>query len=155
MPYLNVPEQSRREATRKRIGLVWASSQWNPARSVPVEALLNALHGCGADLISLQHGPGRDRITLARPEEGDVLDTAQDMQTMDLIISVDTMTAHLAGALGLPVWVLLPFEADWRWMLKRSDSPWYPTMRLFRQTRPGDWASALEPLRATLANHFA
>jgi ADP-heptose:LPS heptosyltransferase len=69
---------------------------------------------------------------------------------MDLVISVDTMTAHLAGALGLPVWTLLPFEGDWRWMLDRTDSPWYPTMRLFRQPRPGDWESVVRDLQREL-----
>ncbi|NJL42778.1 MAG: glycosyltransferase family 9 protein [Pseudanabaena sp. SU_2_4] len=63
---------------------------------------------------------------------------------MDLVITVDTAVAHLAGALGKPVWVMLPFAADWRWMLGREDSPWYPTMRLFRQRQNGDWEDAIE-----------
>jgi ADP-heptose:LPS heptosyltransferase len=65
------------------------------------------------------------------------------MASLDLILSVDSMPAHLAGALGLPVWTLLPAEADWRWMAERSDTPWYPTMRLFRQHRAGDWEAVI------------
>ncbi len=152
VPYFRLPAPPKPKRTgRKRIGLIWSSSQWNPARSVPFELLTDALEGCSADLFSLQHGPDRNRLPTVRSYESDVLDTADDMLSMDLIISVDTMTAHLAGALGLPVWVLLPFAADWRWMLDRCDSPWYPTMRLFRQRSPGEWESALEALRLSLS----
>jgi ADP-heptose:LPS heptosyltransferase len=69
----------------------------------------------------------------------DVAEMGRRLQHMDLLISVDTMAAHLAGALGLPVWTLLPHECDWRWMMQRTDSPWYSTMRLFRQHRAGEW----------------
>jgi ADP-heptose:LPS heptosyltransferase len=69
---------------------------------------------------------------------------------LDLVITPDTMTAHLAGALAIPTWTLLPAEADWRWMSERDDSPWYPTMRLFRQPSPGDWLSVLARVRAEL-----
>jgi ADP-heptose:LPS heptosyltransferase len=87
----------------------------------------------------------------------DLMDAAAVMMNLDLVISADTALAHLAGALGVPVWVALPFEADWRWMSGRDDCPWYPTMRLFRQHRWGDWddvfariAVALdEPVRST------
>ncbi len=71
----------------------------------------------------------------------DFADTAAVIDNLDLVISVDTAVLHLAGAMGKKVWGLLPFEADWRWMLDRSDSPWYPTMRLFRQAGAGDWDS--------------
>ena len=68
----------------------------------------------------------------------------------DLVISVDTSVAHLAGALGRPTWILLPFSADWRWMLEREDSPWYPTARLFRQPAPDDWTSVIASMRDEL-----
>jgi len=76
------------------------------------------------------------------------------MINMDLVVTVDTAAAHLAGALARPVWVLLPFWPDWRWMLGRSDSPWYPTMRLFRQEKRGDWDSVFERVRRELENSF-
>ncbi len=78
----------------------------------------------------------------------DVLEAARVMRALDLVISVDSMPAHLAGALGVPVWTLLPHAADWRWMDAREDSPWYPTMRLFRQPAPGAW----EPLIVRVAS---
>ena len=78
------------------------------------------------------------------------MDTAAIMKNVDLVISSDTAVPHLAGALGVPVWVALPFVPDWRWLLDRSDSPWYPMMRLFRQKRAGDWVGVFEEIRAAL-----
>jgi hypothetical protein len=80
----------------------------------------------------------------------DVRDTAALILNLDLIIAVDTVTAHLAGALARPTWVLLPFPADWRWMLGRQDTPWYPTARLFRQSREGDWSAVIAEAAAPL-----
>jgi len=78
------------------------------------------------------------------------MDTAAIMKNLDLVISSDTAVPHLAGALGVPVWVALPHVPNWRWLLERSDSPWYPTMRLFRQKKPGNWAGVFEELVAAL-----
>lgn len=80
----------------------------------------------------------------------DFSDTAAFIGNLDLVISVDTAVAHLAGALGKPVWTLIPFAPDWRWMLNRADSPWYPTMRLFRQPAPGDWKSVITKVKDEL-----
>ena len=79
---------------------------------------------------------------------------AAQIAAMDLVITIDNSTAHLAGALtGVPTWVLLPFAPDWRWMLDRDDSPWYPTMRLFRQTSPGDWQGVMRSVQSALGQY--
>jgi len=148
---------------RPRVGLVWAG---NPNhnndrnRSVPL-ALLRPLFAPGsADFYSLQKDErSADERQLAAalgmvdlaPELGDFDDTAAALAELDLVISVDTSVAHLAGALGRPVWVLLPLNPDWRWLLRRGDSPWYPSMRLFRQERAGDWTRPVAELAAGLA----
>jgi tetratricopeptide (TPR) repeat protein len=141
-----------------RVGLTWAG---NPGhrndrkRSVPPEQF-NSL----ADLdrvawFALQK-EARSQPELpftALPAEiPDFAETAAAILNLDLIISVDTAVAHLAGALGKPVWTLLPHAPDWRWMMDREDTPWYPTMRLFRQPRRGDWAPVIETLRRELDN---
>ncbi|HVT96093.1 MAG TPA: tetratricopeptide repeat protein [Acidobacteriaceae bacterium] len=167
VPYLKVPEEARRAADalpwengRLRVGLVWSG---NPkysddrARSVPL-AMMNSLFAIeGVRWFSLQLGPAAEKlaeseapITDLRPAIGDMADTAALVERLDLVITVDTAVAHLAGALARPVWVLLPFAPDWRWLLEREDSPWYPTARLFRQPQPGDWESILERVRTDL-----
>jgi ADP-heptose:LPS heptosyltransferase len=85
------------------------------------------------------------------PSMSGILDEARELSALDLLISVDTCSAHLAGALGVPVWLLLRKDADWRWMRDRADSPWYPGMRIFRQPQPDDWASVLSEVRRELA----
>jgi hypothetical protein len=117
--------------------------------------------GAGIRLISLQKGEGYEQIAsagfAAETREGlddgpdAFLDTAAVMMTLDLIITSDTSIAHLAGVRGRPVWVALRRVPDWRWMLDRADSPWYPTMRLFRQRDDGEWASVFAAMAAALA----
>lgn len=142
------------------VGLVWAAGSWNPVRSIPLALLEPLTRIPGVTLVSLQRGceaeqlrefHGRTPIRETERETGSILDTIATLRQLDLVISVDTMVAHLAGALGKPVWTLLTFAADWRWMLNRSDTPWYPSMRLFRQSRPGDWNSVIRRVTAELS----
>jgi ADP-heptose:LPS heptosyltransferase len=94
--------------------------------------------------------PGLDLVDLTA-EIKDFADTAALMANLDLIITVETAVAHLAGAMGRPVWTMIPFVPDWRWLLDREDSPWYPTMRLFRQTARGDWEGVAKRVAKELA----
>jgi hypothetical protein len=87
-------------------------------------------------------------------ECGDLLETAALVDQLDLVISVDTAVMHLTGALGKPVWHLNRFETEWLWMLKREDSPWYPSMRIFRQQRPGSWDEVIARVASALVMHF-
>ncbi|MBV8809049.1 MAG: hypothetical protein JO033_10270 [Acidobacteriaceae bacterium] len=141
-----------------RVGINWASSAYNPARSMCLEqmAVLSTIQN--VVLYSLQAGPERQKLATCSALIEDVCDesecvliAANTAASMDLVITVDTMLAHLAGALGRPVWTLLPYESDWRWMLDRDDSPWYPSMRLFRQPHPGAWLQVIEGVWHELA----
>jgi ADP-heptose:LPS heptosyltransferase len=116
------------------------------------------------DLVCLQPAPARFEAAAARlvghctgllADDATITEAAGLVCELDLIVTVDTMMAHLAGALARPVWVLLDTGADWRWMRGRDDSPWYPTMRLFRQERPGSWEPVIERLVAALAGAAA
>jgi len=145
-----------------KVGVVWSG---NPThfrglhRSAPLADFEELLHTRGAHFFGFQKGPAANaaaRFADAGLLENlgtdfeDFSDTAAAMAHMDLVISIDTSVAHLAGAMGKPVWVLLAYAADWRWLLSRSDSPWYPTMRLFRQQQKGDWAGVLKAVQAAL-----
>jgi ADP-heptose:LPS heptosyltransferase len=99
-----------------------------------------------ADLARLPPG----MVTDLSPDFADFAETAAAMANLDLVISVDTSVAHLAGALGRPGWIMLAFVPAWQWLLDREDSPWYPTLRLFRQPRPGDWESVVARMTADL-----
>ena len=141
-------------SSKVRVGLAWSgrpSHTNDPNRSIELNAFLPLLQ-CGAQCISLQKElrPGdaallEGALGLQRCAEelGDFADTAALLSELDLVITVDTAIAHLAGALGKPVWILLPFVSDWRWMQERDTSPWYPSAKLFRQTVVGDWSGVL------------
>jgi tetratricopeptide (TPR) repeat protein len=157
VPYLHA-DPARSEAWRERlgkdsirVGLVWTANPENTAlagRSMALSDLAPCLDVPGTTLYGLQYGATAaeaDRLTGSPDvinlgdEVADFGELAAVVADMDLVITVDTAMAHLAGAMGRPVWVLLPYAADWRWLLDRDDSPWYPTMRLFRQEQPGEW----------------
>jgi len=162
VPYLHVSGEgaagNHGRMRAVRIGLVWGSSSYNPDRSIRLEELARLFSIPNTSFFSLQAGPARSelepwsgRIVDLYSDSDCVLTMAKTLLKLDLVITVDTMMAHLAGALGRPVWTLLPFRCDWRWMLAREDSPWYPTMRLFRQQRPGDWGQVMRQLIGALA----
>ena len=187
VPYLAAePERVARWQERLRtlrglrVGLAWQGNPkaeefvWARGRSLPLAALEPLAQLPGVSLVSLQKGPGCEQ--LARVPFADrivelgsdldagpdaFLDTAAVMASLDLVVSCDTAIVHLAGALGRPVWTALSLSPEWRWLLTRNDSPWYPTMRLFRQSTDGDWGAvvtalvrALVPLAAQRAGNF-
>ena len=170
VPYIDVdPERVERLRARigsddaLKVGLVWAG---DPAhlrdrqRSISLAQLAPLASVRGLRFFSLQKGPAAEQISSANggialtdlgPELRDFADTAAAISLLDLVVCVDTSVAHLAGALGKPVWVLLPVPADWRWMEEPEDSPWYPTMRLFRQRSAGGWPDVVGRVTASLA----
>jgi len=149
-----------------RVGLVWSGNPKHTNdqnRSIPLRTLL-PLFDAGATFVSLQKEPRADDSAALR-ERNDIVDltahlsdfahTAALISCLDLVITVDTSIAHLAGALGCPTWVLLPYLPDFRWLLDRDDSPWYPTMQLFRQRAPGDYVEVIDRVRTELAAMIA
>jgi len=141
--------------SRKRVALVWAGSPMHGkdrARSIKAaqfQPIIDAHPEC--DFYALQCGPKQPEVADLRGLKEDLAhrvenwtDTAQMIACMDLLISVDTACVHLAGAVGTPVWMLTPHSPDFRWMLEREDSPWYPKMRLFRQPAGNDWTPVIE-----------
>jgi tetratricopeptide (TPR) repeat protein len=141
-----------------RVGIAWSGNPRHKAdatRSMPLESLIPLAGIPGLQLISLQKGAGieqlaplRDRLPLldAASTHADMHETAALIGTLDLVLSVDTSIAHLSGAMAKPVWIMLPWVADWRWMEQRADCPWYRSARLFRQSAAGDWASVVEEI---------
>jgi tetratricopeptide (TPR) repeat protein len=159
LPYLRPPARAAlrwrtrlREMDGLKVGIAWAGNPEHindPRRSLDLSVLAPLFAVRGTSFASLQVGPRaadlrrEPAIDDLSPDLNDFSDTAGAMAALDLVITVDTSVAHLAGALGKPVWLLLPWVTDWRWMLEREDCPWYPTMRLFRQKRGDDWADVI------------
>ncbi len=147
------------QRARPRVGIVWHGSDFDAARSLPFDLLRTTLlrhHGVewwslqppalNAPWLALcaEHG-WRDRTFYTSSGEGaGIADMAAFASELDLVVTIDTLAAHIAGSLGVPTWLLLKHDADWRWMLDRDDSPWYPGMTLFRQAVPGDWSGVLD-----------
>ena len=166
--YLHLPETMKRQAARAmgssrlpRVGIVWAAGEWKVDRSVPLGLLQQLLQTSSCEFWNLQggrarHEPHLDPNLRDTAFFGDgILRLAALISQLDLVITVDTLAAHLAGALDKATWVLLQYAADWRWMLQRIGSPWYPSLKLFRQPCPGDWQSAVDCVRRQLARWLA
>lgn len=167
VPYLDVPSRVPNRSSIAevlatlergiRIGIVWAGNpnhKQDAERSMPAEAFRPLGGLLGVFWHSFQIGrnerlPLRNLVSLA-PLLSSFSDTAYALSGMDLVITVDTALAHLAGAMGIPTLLLLPFQPDFRWMLHREDSPWYPTLRIYRQSAPGDWTSVIQRVLADL-----
>ena len=144
-----------------RVGLVWAGKSYpDPLRSCQLSDMAVFAGAGDVTFFSLQMGCGAEQAMI--PPSGmnlidltslihDFADTAALIEHLDVVISIDTAVAHLAGALGKPVWLMLPFAADWRWLLKRCDSPWYPSMRIFRQEKPCEWNPVIRRIAADLS----
>lgn len=168
--YLPLPANDRIQAwddrlgTRHklRVGLVWSGNPKHKNdhnRSIPFQRFLRLFDGIDATFVSLQKEPRPDDKA-ALSERADIIDLTADItgfsdtaalvSCLDLVITVDTSVAHLAGALGLRTWILLPYTPDWRWLLDRDDSPWYPTVRLFRQSKTREYDDVLDQVRAEL-----
>jgi ADP-heptose:LPS heptosyltransferase len=168
VPYLTVDESAAArwrqllgDAEGLKVGLVWAGNPQHAKdrhRSIALKHLVPLFATAGVRWFSLQ--VGERKAALTRLPAGTIVDlsdhltdfaeTAGAVSALDLVITIDTSVAHVAGALGKPTWVLLPFAADWRWLIDRTDSPWYPTARLFRQPAMGDWASVVDKVASAL-----
>ena len=168
IPYLSAPQdkidewRDRFEGDGLKVGLVWAGNLNN----IPLRHRARSwLHGTapaysGHQFFGLQKGeetavevdelPKDLRFPSYGEEFQDFVDTAGALSHLDLVITVDTSVAHLAGAMGIPTWIMLAYPADWRWLLDRSDNPWYPTARLFRMPEPGDWVSVVAEIETAL-----
>jgi uncharacterized protein (TIGR03032 family) len=164
IPYLQAASKPklRKSATQLNVGIVWAGSPTHKNdknRSCKLTDFLPILQVPQVAFYSLQKGeksqelqllPSQIKVKDLESQLNTYADTAAIINQLDLIIGVDTSVVHLAGALGKPVWTLLCYNPDWRWLLDREDTPWYPTMRLFRQSQPGDWLSVMQQVQQAL-----
>ncbi|MCA1454197.1 hypothetical protein I6F35_13360 [Bradyrhizobium sp. BRP22] len=155
-PYLTLPERDGGTICRSgeglTVGLVWEVGDWDKRRAIPA-GLLRRLNGDGVNLYSLQRGPAAAQaaeIGAADISTPDIATLGRTIKQLDMVVCVDTIVAHLAGALGCEAWVLLHSDCDWRWPAFGNRTLWYPSLRLFRQSAPGDWSSVLREVRLAL-----
>ena len=153
IPYIHVAPRSFPATNDLNVGLVWQGSDWDPRRSVPLKLFAGFERIAGLTLHIVQRG----RALMERPTDfginsghDDLYGAARTIAALDLMVTIDSMPVHLAGAMGVPTWVLLHSYCDWRWMQNRTDSPWYPGMRLFRQKDPGDWRPVIARVKNEL-----
>jgi hypothetical protein len=160
VPYLG-PEQWLTQSQARTVftvGVVWRAGDFNPERCVPLQEILPLFNTPQVTFVSMQAGSetcepilSRSGVSVSAGACTSISGAVAALKRLDLVISVDTMMAHLAGALAVKVWTLVPYRCDWRWMLRREDSPWYPSMRLFRQPQPRDWSSVVNQVRVELS----
>lgn len=153
VPYIHVVPLPLPGKNKRRVALVWQAGDWDQSRNIPFDQLKPLFEIEGTDFYILQANAqtaGWEPGSGIYPGEFSVDEFAAILKSMDLLITVDSMPAHLAGALNVPVWVLIKKHADWRWMENRSDSPWYPSMKLFRQATPGDWKEPIQEITEAL-----
>jgi hypothetical protein len=160
--YIDLPaaiiRRAARETGRKtapRVGVVWSAGSWNTTRSIPFDVMRPLFECEDCEFWNLQGGPCRQvegtcgLRDSAACKDG-LLPLAGIISQLDLVLTVDTLAAHLAGSLEIPTWLMLQYAADWRWMVGTDDSPWYPSLRLFRQPAGGGWTDVVEAVRTEL-----
>jgi len=168
IPYISIPKDKLKKWSKvfpkqkkTRVGLVWAGSTSHPNdyyRSMPLDEAIPLLQTSNVDFYSVQIKSSKDDKALLKKHQvtdlskdiDDFADTAAIFQQLDLLIAVDTSVIHLAGALGRPAWLMVPAVPDWRWLLDRTDSPWYPSVQIFRQKKLGDWSSVIQSIKQAL-----
>ena len=167
VPYINAPQtridhwQKLLPSKKLKVGIVWSGRPEHANdvnRSCPLNNLEPLFQMKGIEFVGLQKGKtamfieniGYNGFFNWGEHLNDFTDTAGLLANLDVLVTVDTSVAHLAGAMGLPVWLMLPYVSDWRWMASGSRTPWYPTMRLYRQPRPKDWASVVNNIKSSL-----
>lgn len=146
MPYIHVPPLPLKHNRSLAAGIVWQAGDWEQSRSIPFTLIKGLFSIKDADIIILQdkaESAGWSEGYGIHPGNCSLMDHARIIAGLDVLITIDSMPAHLAGALNVPVWLMLSAKADWRWMENRSDSPWYPSMRIFRQEKSGDWEEVI------------
>lgn len=157
--YVDVSPALITSSEKPRVGVVWSTGEWNRTRVLPFPLIERLTRDTRFEFWNLQGGPEQHAwFTLPQAPHlhdaavlGDgILKLAEVIRSMDLVITADTLAAHLAGAMGKPAWVLLQQAADWRWMHARADSPWYPSLRLYRQAEAGDWDGVMDRVQQDL-----
>ena len=152
LPYLSCMGWRR----KPRIGIVWAGGEWDRGRWVPLNLLKHLITDDSYEWWNLQGGSAAAEANelpmkkITRSGDEGLVALAATISNLDLMITVDTLAAHLAAAIGKPTWLMLKYDADWRWLRGRDDSPWYPSLRLFRQSSAGDWRGVIRSLEAAL-----
>lgn len=155
VPYIRAGEQTSSATERFRVGLIWSAGDWDQRRSMHFAGLKPLLQLRHIEPIALQRGSARLQAAgyqIVDLGTDDIQEFATTLHALDLLICVDTFGAHLAGAMNVPVWLMLQHDCDWRWMSEGERSPWYPSIRIFRQPTDGDWRHVIANVECALTN---